>query len=428
MNDAKPVLSRAAAAVFGAKVVGSGLALGCQILLARILGADSFGYYAYALACISLLLLAVTTGLDKGALRFVASYLARKEPGLLRGYVAFAHRRVLLVSIGIGIGAVALLSLCHRSLGHEFALTTLAACFLLPTRAMAEVSGACLQGLRRVVLARVVLEVGRPLMLIVGVALGYFYARDSFNAPYAMAVHVAAYVCAASLLAMFLSARIRDRIPGATRSYRKKEWSRVSWQLALIGGLHLVVLQTDVLMIGVLNDTTQSGIYGVASKVASLAVFGLMAGNAIVAPMIAELFAKEKMAKLQVLVTFAVRATSGVTLLLTVGILVFKVTILRAFGTAFVSADSALSILLVGQVVNAVMGPVGLLMTMTAHQTLAAKVIGSCALMNIVLNMALIPRWGIEGAALATTISMTTWNLILAVMSRRKLGLRSSFF
>ncbi len=424
----RSIFARAASGVFVAKVLGSGLGLGSQILLARLLGADSYGYYTYSIACSYLLLLAVTMGLDKGSLRFVASYLAREEPGLLRGFLAFSRTRVIKVSLTVAALAAALVWALRADLGYEFGTTALIACLLLPSSAMAELTGASLQGLRRVVLARTTLNLVRPIVLMLGVGAAYLYASDAFSAQHAMALNVGGHVCTLAILALFLLVTLRRQVPPATKVYERSEWSRISWQMALVGGLHLVVAQTDILMLGALLDTTQAGIYGVASKVATLAVFGLVAGNAIVAPMISELYATRNMARLQEVISLAAKATSVVTVVLSVGIVLFRSTVLEAFGSEFTSAEVSLLILLGGQTVNALMGPVGFIMTMTAHQAVAAKVIGLSALLNIVLNLAFIPRWGIEGAACATAISTASWNIVLAVMTRKKLGIRSSVF
>ena len=67
-----------------------------------------------------------------------------------------------------------------------------------------------------------------------------------------------------------------------------------------------------------------------------------------------------------------------------------------------------------------------LALTMTGHQRDAAASIGAGAVLNVVLNVALIPGWGLEGAAAATATSMIVWNLLLAVAVRRRLGINAS--
>jgi O-antigen/teichoic acid export membrane protein len=67
-------------------------------------------------------------------------------------------------------------------------------------------------------------------------------------------------------------------------------------------------------------------------------------------------------------------------------------------------------------------------MTMTAHQSTAAWVMGLSAVANVVLNAALIPIWGTTGAAIATAASIAAWNIILVIQVRRRLGIRTTAF
>ena len=48
------------------------------------------------------------------------------------------------------------------------------------------------------------------------------------------------------------------------------------------------------------------------------------------------------------------------------------------------------------------------------------------AVLNLVLNLLLIPAFGIVGAAVASAISLISWNLILAVLVYRRLGIHST--
>jgi len=88
----------------------------------------------------------------------------------------------------------------------------------------------------------------------------------------------------------------------------------------------------------------------------------------------------------------------------------------------------ALGLLAVGRLVNASTGPVGYLMNLTGYQNLSARVYGFSALLNILLNGALIPLWGLAGAVLATTTTMILWNVCLYILVKKHLGIRSFAF
>ncbi|MBV9772387.1 MAG: polysaccharide biosynthesis C-terminal domain-containing protein, partial [Gemmatimonadetes bacterium] len=83
-----------------------------------------------------------------------------------------------------------------------------------------------------------------------------------------------------------------------------------------------------------------------------------------------------------------------------------------------------LVLLCVGQVVSVLVGSVNLALVVTDHEREAALAAAGYTLLNVGLCVLLVPRWGIEGAAAAATISLVAWNLVLAARVRRLLGIR----
>ena len=63
------------------------------------------------------------------------------------------------------------------------------------------------------------------------------------------------------------------------------------------------------------------------------------------------------------------------------------------------------------------------LLNMTGHERPAQRIVWIAAMGNLALNLWAIPRFGIEGAAVATAFSMALWNVAAAVAVKRLLGL-----
>jgi O-antigen/teichoic acid export membrane protein len=98
------------------------------------------------------------------------------------------------------------------------------------------------------------------------------------------------------------------------------------------------------------------------------------------------------------------------------------------FGAEYESAYVPLVILCVGQLVNASMGSVGALLNMTGHERDTTKSILVAAVVNVALNLSLVPHWGIIGAAVATASTLTVWNLIMWHKVRARIGIEPSLF
>ena len=78
-------LYRGSAAFLAISGLGSAMNFGVHLLMARLLGAESYGYFGYATSWMVILLLGCSVGLRPTTVRFVAAYKARSEWGSLRG-------------------------------------------------------------------------------------------------------------------------------------------------------------------------------------------------------------------------------------------------------------------------------------------------------------------------------------------------------
>ena len=96
------------------------------------------------------------------------------------------------------------------------------------------------------------------------------------------------------------------------------------------------------------------------------------------------------------------------------------------YGVAFETAYVPLLILCIGQLVNASMGSVASLLNMTGHERETTKSVLVGAVVNVVLNLSLVPVWGMTGAAIATASTLIVWNLIMWHKARVLIGIESS--
>ena len=164
----------------------------------------------------------------------------------------------------------------------------------------------------------------------------------------------------------------------------------------MMAALQLINGRTDILALGFFRTDAEIGIFRVASQMAAVVVFALQAVNTIQGPHIAHLFAKGDMHKLQTMIT---RSAQGIMLFavpVVIVIVIFGEFIIRTvFGPEYESAYIPLVILCVGQLVNASMGSVGSLLNMTGHERDTTKSILIAAIVNVTLNLSLVPVWGI---------------------------------
>jgi O-antigen/teichoic acid export membrane protein len=241
-----------------------------------------------------------------------------------------------------------------------------------------------------------------------------------------MALHVLAAALTFAAGVLMLLRALPPEVRSASSGYEVRAWCTSIIPLSLISGMHLINNQASILLLGLLSTNEQVGIYRVAQQAASLAAFTLSVVNIVIAPQITRLYHIGDMGRLQRMVTWSARVILAASLPVVAALTVFGSHLLRlTFGEEYVGGAVSLAILCMGQLVNAAMGSVGLLLNMTGHERDTAKAMMAAAIGNIILNLTLIPIFNIEGAAAASAVCLAGWNIYLYRQVRRRLGINS---
>jgi O-antigen/teichoic acid export membrane protein len=408
--------------------LGVGLIYLMQVLFARWLGATEYGIYEYVMTISTVLAFLAGFGLPTVALRFIAEYSVKQDWAHLRGIIWGSWWQNLLVSIGVaGCGIGILFWLNAQSPLPHFTVLVLGM-MTVPPIVLLKLQLEMVRAVQRIGLAYAPSLVVLPLLLLLIISLWHFLnqsSQPSFNSSTILGMTLGAMVIVLiGQLLLFLRG-----LPALRRVrpvYAWREWLLMALPSLFSGASFILLNQTDTLMIGAVLSPASVGIYSAALKTAAWVNFILVSVNAIAAPMFATLYAQGKRTELQRLVSTIARWMFYPALAVAVGLIVFAEPILELFGAEFVAAKWAMIVLIGGQLVNVGAGSVGYLLNMTGHHNQCAFVVGCSALLNLILNLIGIPLLGVLGAALATAISMSVWNIWLNRLVIKYLGVNPS--
>jgi O-antigen/teichoic acid export membrane protein len=415
---------RGAGGTFLVNVVGTLLGLLLQISLARILGMEDFGLYVYATTWLAFLTVVSTAGMDTSAIRFVSAYLAKRDFNSIQGFIKYGRLRTFLVSVAVAIAmsSFAFLSASQLDRSVVFVIASL----LLPANVWVLFHGSILQGLNRAVQsqsAQLVLRASCMLSMV-----GLWHAFRKVDAEMAMMFNLLSALITLALI-MWLARRNVLRSPSFSLGPDQAvEWRSASLLLFAVTVCQVLLSQVDILMVGFFMNSSDTGLYAVASRIATLVTFGITAVNAYLAPQIAYLHAKGERPALQGMLTTVARGVFLYTVAAAVTLLLFGRWILSLFGAEFVQIYDVLRVLIVGQLLIGMCGSVGFLLIMTGYQKEALYAIASSALLAILLNLALIPELGLYGAAVATVLAIAFRSAALSALVLRKLRLNATAF
>jgi O-antigen/teichoic acid export membrane protein len=414
---------RGGGAAFAVHVAAAGTTYCSQLLIARMVGVDSFGVYAYVTATMVVLAYVAALGFDVALLRFVAAYEAQRRWDLLRGVIKYAHRRVSAVAIGIILVGVSVVAVRGAAMSIELRNAFLVGFALVPVWAILWIRCSAIRAFGGVVWAIAPDRLAREGMVIGLVALATLGLGLRVNAPEVVTVMLfsSAVGLALSSLAM---RRLRPRAAGdAVPAYDSVAWRRAALPLLIIGAAEALMNRTGVLILGWFGDTKDAGIYSLAFNIAFVVALPRTALNTLFAPAISDLFTRKDQAALQVLVASAASWMLVAAACIALVLAVMAEPLLTWFGPSLEDGVPALRILLLAQVLTAGAGSQLYVMTMTGHERSAAVLLVVVAVSNAVASAVLINLFGLTGAAIATSASLIIWNTAMAVFLWQRLQL-----
>lgn len=406
------------------------LVLLSSILIARWLGADGFGVYASLVAAALVLGVIAQLGLPTLLIRNLPVYEVREKWGLMRGLLQRSNSVVVASSLILAGIALAIAWNVGDGLSDTRGAAWLWAAALIPIASLNTMSASGLRGLRRVVSAQVsdALIIPGLLFLLVGAwwVLGDRLGLDELSPDAAIALRFAvtavAFLVGTALLVKYLPPAVRNARP----AYDNANWMRAALPLFFLASATIITTQTDVLMLFALQSNASAGVYQTAARGAELITFSLLVVSGVVQPTISRLHELGDLDRLQNVVTGAARFALVLALPVALGLAVFAEPLLElVYGAEFSRGAVCLMILSAAQVVNVSAGLVAQILIMTGHVRDAAIGMTLGAVVNVILNALLIPRWEIEGAAVATGISLVVWSIFLSGRVKTKTGLAS---
>ena len=401
------------------------------VCLARMMGVEDFGVYSYVVAIVTVVSIPVQIGLPQLVVRETAKAQVAEAWSLMAGLWRWASLAVLSMSITVLLIAILTWLIFGLSTDTVDLSVVVIALVLIPLIALGNIRGAALRGLRFVVVGQIPEFIIKPFSFIFFLILVYYFGGTHLSVKNAFILNLVsaavAFIVGISLLRRYSPKQIYSL--QNKYHYKYRYWLKSLLPFAIMGGIQVVDKQTDILMLGLIGEMKEVAVYKIVVTGASLVVFGLSAANMVFSPHFARLYEQKEYEKLQALVTDCARVIMLISVPAALVVILFGSEMLEIlFGKEYKIGYPALIILVVSQLVNATFGPVGFLLNMTGHEADTTKIVAVGAIINVVLNALLIPAYGINGAAIATMISVFTWNLLLCRKVWIKLNINSTVF
>lgn len=420
------ILAKSGSLSFLMNVAGVAIALLVQIVLARELGAENYGYYSYVMTVVTFLVFPAKLGFDTSIVRFFSSYKAQQLWGEVKGLLRRANQLSLLASALIAMVGLAVIFTFYRGEQGELTSTFVVGMLTVPLMALTTLRQSSLLALNEVMYAQLPEKILRPVLCIVLLYTFNYGLNTQAGAASAMMMFAVAMLLSYMFGAWVLYRKITPLTRTFAAKFETKLWVTVSASLMINAGMYLVLGQLNVVMLGIVHGTYESGIFSAAVRVATMISFAITSINMIAAPLISEQFAKKDMKRLQSICTLSARSGFAFAVLVFVGVLLGGKWILGLFGEQFQAGYAALVILSFTHLAHAFFGQCGTVMNMTGQQRTSTYILTVACGINIAGNVLLVPLYGMVGAALANLISALICYASMTVVVQRRLNLSTS--
>ena len=421
-----------AAGVFVLKLVSTVFTFIAAILIARLAGSVGYGAYNFAMSWVAILSLVSLFGMHKLVVREYARYQTESAHGFQRGILRRADQLVLGLSIILILtvwGLTDWIKVMFIEGDSELLINSLLVALpLLLILGLLRLRQASLEAKHQAFIGNLPEMLLSPLLLVLFLLAGWVILNDQLSAYWALGAKTIASLISLIVVTWLRRNRLSEAVKQAEPKYETARWMSSAIPLLLISGLYVVNANTDIIMLGFLDGAESTGLYAAASKGALLITFVMLAVNKTLSPNFAALYKNNEIEKLQSLVTHSVRVVSFVAILLMIFLVSVGHWYLLVFGQEFVVAHLTLAILCFGKVFSGIMGSVGHLLIMTGHERVAAWNVALAVVVNIILNYLLIPVYGIEGAAISSTVSFILVNLMQAVAVYKLVNINPTIF
>ena len=420
INQSLQKIAKGTSIVFIGTIIGMLLGFVSRIIIVRYITQSEYGIYALALVLVSIFVTISTLGLREGSTRYIAYFRGKNEEGKVRGIISSSLKIALITSIIFSLILFLLADLISMNIFHSSELSTPLKIFsaAIPFTVLIGIFTSLFRGFDRVEPNVYFQNILRSILFILFLVTVALLGLSFLGVLYAYLASIAITCIAFALYAI-------KKLPLSTFPVKKeadaatsmnpigKELLLFSFPLLAVAILGMVMNWTDTLMLGYFKTPDVVGLYNGALPLAHLIPIALTSAGFIYVPIVSGLYSKKLMEEIGKTYQVLTKWIFSVTIPLFFILFLFPETVLNSlFGVNYIQAAPALRILAFGFMFHAFLGLNGLSLMVMGETRFLMLVSSSGAISNVVLNAALIPSFGIVGAAFASLLSYCMVNIL----------------
>tara|TARA_B100000700_G_C15061304_1_gene866087 strand:+ start:8051 stop:9382 length:1332 start_codon:yes stop_codon:yes gene_type:complete len=386
------------------------------IFISRSYGKDAMGLFALSQTMLMLVSVFSRFGFDTASVKFVSENLSLNKIQKLRK----TYFKILKFVIPLSIILSVILYLCSsviaiNIMNKEEMITPLRiiSIAILPF-VLLFIHSESLRGMKKIIFYSLFRNMSSPIITATILLIFYFNNFTEVQFPiYAYVLSVFILSIISLFIWLFYMPKSNDK---SKISVKITDILSVSYPMMFTSSMSYLLQWSGIIILGIFASKGEVGIYSVAVRISYITTITLFAIESIAAPKFSELYANKKMDDFKKMIHQSTKLIFWVSSPILILFLVFPTFFLSLFGGEFIVGKTVLILLVISQFITACSGSVGYILQMTGKQKTFQYIIFLSATINILLNFALVPVYGMLGTAISSLISLMFRNFVSIYM------------
>lgn len=420
------------------RMLAIGLTFLQTIVITRVFGSEVFGLLSFALSISALLVLVLSAGLDQVLMRDIARIGQDRIARSQRWHDTWGLviRLVIPTVVVITLSSIGFILNTNSTGPYKYAL--LAVLLMLPVVLIRKYAEGIALGAKQVVRSITGSQLVYPALMCLGAGYVWYFGIKSNAISIAFTYSVALIGSTVASILMIFSTfrRIKrlneneqlDEVASKHESPGKCNLLKSGMHFSLISLGFILTQHVDVLIMASFSTPENVGIVRIAARIAEMTALMRSIILMYYKPRLAEAFGKNNTSLLVKNVDSMVSLFVLTGVPLVIFALVFSEELMLVFGREFVTGADALRLFIVGVFVTLVFGPSSTLLSLTDNEKIATRNLIVTLIVQVTLDIILIPKWGVLGCGFANMIALLTLSVLNAFSCKKFLNIDPTIF
>ncbi len=415
ISDSLNTVVKGSGFVLIGSLISSFILLAVHIIIARVWGKTDLGIFTLAFSFLQLFSTIGALGVTRGVTRNLAYYIGKKDQKIIPDII-FSSIFVTIIASSI-IATILFLSSNYiaENIFKEpsFALPLKIFSFVIPINNIINIFVSVFRGFKEIKPLVYFQQIMQNVLFFLFL-MSIVFTSSSFI--YIFYLYLASLAITCTLLAIYSFKKMKGfKILNNVRIEFSQTKPLLLFSLPLLA---VAILNTSTswvnnLMIGGIRTASEVGLYKAAGVITGFVSFPIGILLVLYMPVVSNLYGLNKIKEIKRIYIVLTKWLCFLTFPMFLFLFLFSTQVIKIiYGNEYILASNVLRILLIGAIITNFAGPNGSTLVSIGKPRFVMYSILVATVLNIILNIILIPKYGIIGAALSVGIAILSFNII----------------